>query len=270
MVRDRSGKKSRNHTATISRWKILDNLRRSLLAPAIVLLLTAGWTILPGSGIFVSLFVLLTLAFPVYAHLTGGLLIHPRGVPWTSHFWSVWGDFRTRTAQLCLEIVFIAHQSWLMADAIVAHASSQTCFATSPAGMGNCRPGSKNQTSTILRSFFRFMWPAEAICLVTVVLIIALKPRAVALCRAVSGDVDSVSANCLYVSRPRVERHDGCSARRTCGRPGLCARRTWRFFEDVRGLMKTTGCRRIIFRKTRRSSRIAPRPPTSDCCCSRL
>ena len=111
--------KKRNDISTISRWKILDNLRRSLLAPAIVLLLVAGWTILPGSGIWISLFVLLTLAFPVYAHLTSGLLIYPRGVPWTSHFWSVWGDFRTGTAQLVVEIVFIAHQSWLMVDAIV-------------------------------------------------------------------------------------------------------------------------------------------------------
>jgi cyclic beta-1,2-glucan synthetase len=104
-VSDGSGRKKRNDISTISRWKILDNLRRSLLAPAIVLLLVAGWTIFPGSGIWISLFVLLTLAFPVYAHLTSGLLIHPRGVPWTSHFWSVWGDFRTGTAQLVLEIV---------------------------------------------------------------------------------------------------------------------------------------------------------------------
>ena len=32
-----------------SRWKILDNLRRSLMAPATVALLLLGWTVLPGS-----------------------------------------------------------------------------------------------------------------------------------------------------------------------------------------------------------------------------
>src|SRR5438874_11476651 len=93
-----NGQRRPNHIPLISRWKIFDNLRRSLVAPAIVLLLLAGWTILPGSPWWWTLFALLTLAFPVYAHLTTGLLIHPRGIPWTSHFWSVWGDFRINSA----------------------------------------------------------------------------------------------------------------------------------------------------------------------------
>ena len=39
----------RNQLPLIARWKIFDNLRRSLMAPAIVALLVAGWTVLPGS-----------------------------------------------------------------------------------------------------------------------------------------------------------------------------------------------------------------------------
>src|SRR4029079_2318949 len=38
----------RNRLPLIARWKILDNLRRSLLAPATVALLLLGWTVLPG------------------------------------------------------------------------------------------------------------------------------------------------------------------------------------------------------------------------------
>ena len=38
----------RNRLPLISRWKILDNLRRSLMAPATVALLLLGWTVLPG------------------------------------------------------------------------------------------------------------------------------------------------------------------------------------------------------------------------------
>ena len=41
----------RNRLPLIARWKILDNLRRSLMAPATVALLLAGWTVLPGSPI---------------------------------------------------------------------------------------------------------------------------------------------------------------------------------------------------------------------------
>ena len=39
---------ARNRLPLISRWKIFDNLRRSLAAPALLVLLVAGWTVLPG------------------------------------------------------------------------------------------------------------------------------------------------------------------------------------------------------------------------------
>ena len=38
----------RNRLPLISRWKILDNLRRSLVAPSLVALFIAGWAFLPG------------------------------------------------------------------------------------------------------------------------------------------------------------------------------------------------------------------------------
>ena len=38
----------RNPLPLIGRWKILDNLRRSLVAPTLLALLVAGWTVLPG------------------------------------------------------------------------------------------------------------------------------------------------------------------------------------------------------------------------------
>jgi hypothetical protein len=107
-VLDGHGNKQRNRISAISRWQILDNLRRSLLAPAMILLLFAAWTILPGNPVWWTLFAVITLAFPVYAHVTTGLLIHPRGVPWTSHFWTVWGDIETNTAQFALVVVFLA------------------------------------------------------------------------------------------------------------------------------------------------------------------
>jgi cellulose synthase/poly-beta-1,6-N-acetylglucosamine synthase-like glycosyltransferase len=42
----------RNTLPLISRWKILDNLRRSLVPPMLLAMLVAGWTFLPGSAWF--------------------------------------------------------------------------------------------------------------------------------------------------------------------------------------------------------------------------
>ncbi len=50
VVPTRSGWR-RNRLPLMARWKIFDNLRRSLMAPATVALLLAGWTVLPGSPI---------------------------------------------------------------------------------------------------------------------------------------------------------------------------------------------------------------------------
>ncbi len=54
--------------SAISRWKILDNLRRSLLAPALLLLILAGWLVLPGDPAVWTVAGALVLAIPV---LTG-------------------------------------------------------------------------------------------------------------------------------------------------------------------------------------------------------
>ncbi|HET7233062.1 MAG TPA: glucoamylase family protein [Longimicrobium sp.] len=44
------GRRTGNPLPPLGRWKVADNLRRSLVAPALVLLLAAGWTALPGPG----------------------------------------------------------------------------------------------------------------------------------------------------------------------------------------------------------------------------
>src|SRR6185436_2789226 len=58
-VPDARGHAVPNTLPAVARWKILDNLRRSLLPPTLVALLAAGWTILPGSAIVWTIFGLL-------------------------------------------------------------------------------------------------------------------------------------------------------------------------------------------------------------------
>ena len=75
---------------------MFDNLRRSLVAPSYFY----GSPRASFSGFSLAVPVRSpTIAFPVYLHIAAGLMTHPRGIPWTSHFWSVWGDFRTNTAR---------------------------------------------------------------------------------------------------------------------------------------------------------------------------
>ena len=75
------GARVRNPLPVLARWKILDNLRRSLLSPSLVLLLALGWTVLPGSAFTWTLLSLLVLAYPAYLRLGESLNSRVRGVP---------------------------------------------------------------------------------------------------------------------------------------------------------------------------------------------
>ena len=78
-VPDGRGRTVENHFNVISRWKILDNLRRSLLEPATLLLLLAGWFVLRGgAGMWTALSVAMLL-LPIYAGLAVSMLRAPWG-----------------------------------------------------------------------------------------------------------------------------------------------------------------------------------------------
>ena len=64
----------RNPLQWIDRWKIVDNMRRSLLRPALMLLLVASWLWLPGSPLVWTLVACLTLASDVFITLFNSVL----------------------------------------------------------------------------------------------------------------------------------------------------------------------------------------------------
>src|SRR3989454_7458152 len=118
-VPDASGRPVPNTLPVIARWKILDNLRRSLLAPALVVLFLAGWTVLPGTAIAWSLLGLLVLAFPAYTQVARSLSSRVRGVPLREHVRAERDRLATTATQAFLSTVLLLHQSWMMLDAIV-------------------------------------------------------------------------------------------------------------------------------------------------------
>jgi cyclic beta-1,2-glucan synthetase len=228
-----SGRKVPNRLSLISRWKILDNLRRSLTAPAMVLWLLASWTIFPGSPLLWSLFVVGAIAFPVYMHVTTSVMTHPRSIPWTSHFWSVWRDLRTNTAQCALTFLLAGHQACLMTDAIVRtlyrrYISHRHLLEWMTAA--DAEKSSRDDLSTLLR----FMWPVMALSIAAFFLIWFVRPAALVdaspfLIAWIVSPVIAywVSRRATY-ERETLDDDDVRLAR-------LIARRTWRFFETFVG-----------------------------------
>jgi len=102
---------TRNCLPVIARWKILDNLRRSLVPPATWLLLVMGWTVLPGSPALWTVLALLALLFPCVAS-TLALLNGPKpGQSWHVFLRTRSEDASVALARSGLQIVFLAHES---------------------------------------------------------------------------------------------------------------------------------------------------------------
>ncbi|HEV7681940.1 MAG TPA: glucoamylase family protein [Pyrinomonadaceae bacterium] len=228
-VPDANGRKVPNPLPLISRWKIFDNLRRSLVAPFMFLWLLAAWTVLPGSPLLWSLFVVVTIAFPVYLHVTTSLLIHPRGIPWTSHFWSVWGDVRTNTAQVALSLIFLPHQAYLMTDAIVRTVYRKLFSQKKLLEWVTAADAEKNARGDLV-DFFWLMLPAELLALLALALTLIFKPAAYGVMTAfvavwlVSPFIAHVISALRPPERKLISAEDAQFARQV-------ARRTWRFFE---------------------------------------
>ena len=109
----------RNRLSLLSRWKILDNLRRSLTEIAQLALLIAGWTILPGSPVRWTLVALGAIMAPWIVSLFLAVTRPPFDKSWRAYYAAVGRDAITSIQQITLVIVFLAHQAWVSADAIV-------------------------------------------------------------------------------------------------------------------------------------------------------
>src|SRR5216117_2015876 len=100
-----------NPLSVFNRWKIFDNLRRSLVPPATVALLLAGWLFTPAPLLWSGLIAGLML-WPVLNSLLG-LLFHPP--PPGTRFWR---DPRDRLLRSMFAVIFLADYAAMALDAI--------------------------------------------------------------------------------------------------------------------------------------------------------
>jgi cyclic beta-1,2-glucan synthetase len=112
------GQKVLNNLTLISRWKIFDNLRRSVVAPATLLWLVLSWTVLPGSALTWSLPIILLFSFSIYAPLIKGILFDRPGLPFREHLRSIALATYSRVVQIVLMVAFLPPQAWTQLDAI--------------------------------------------------------------------------------------------------------------------------------------------------------
>ncbi len=215
----------------ISRWKMLDNLRRSLTAPATFLALAAGWLLPLESALLWTGFILATMALPIFLPGVATLLPGRAGITRRSHLRALGKDLRLAVGQFLVQTTFLPHQAWLMVDAI-----SRTLFRLYVSHRNLLEWVTAAQASVRVRlnvaTVYRRMSGGTALTLMALLAVYLTGSPALWIAATFTLLWLAAPALALWISRsPPIPRHlliaepDAQALR-------LVARRTWRFFES--------------------------------------
>ena len=125
-----------NPLPALERWKLFDNLRRSLVPPALVAMLVLGWAVLPGSPWLWTAIGLGVLALPLLKWLISAVVCLAR--TFSLRGFSSWrSSVPQMVGQVALSFVFLADQARLMCDAIGRTLTRLLITRAQAAGVGN-------------------------------------------------------------------------------------------------------------------------------------
>ncbi|TVP54307.1 MAG: glycosyltransferase 36, partial [Mongoliibacter sp.] len=108
----------KNPINLLSKWKIFDNLRRSLNFLFLTVFFVTGIFWLPGSGWIWAAAAFGILAFPTYVSLSSDLLNRPARVRWKLHMVKVKDTLKINTVQAIATIIILPHQAFIQLDAV--------------------------------------------------------------------------------------------------------------------------------------------------------
>ncbi len=232
--RDATGRRSRSSLPGVARWKMIDNLRRTLSAPLTLATLVAAW-IVPSAqaGVWTG-FVLATMVVPAALPVLAGLLPRRRGISKRSHLRAVASDLSLAVAHLALSLAFLADQAALMTDAIL-RTLARLLITRRNLLEWTTASQAKASLRVDLPGFYRQMAPGVVIAGVAGALVLVLNPPATMIAApfVLLWLLSPVIAR--WVSLPPVEAPGRQLSTADAGALRLIARRTWRFFEAFVG-----------------------------------
>jgi len=215
----------------IGRWKMLDNLRRTLSAPATFLALIAGFTLPLAGAVLWTGFVLATMAIPALLPVVTGIVPRRRGISQRRHWCAVGGDFALALSQVALLVTLLAHQAWLMGDAIVRTlyrllVSRRHLLEWVAAAQAEFRG------RLGLRGFYQRMAGGVVLAAVAASTVVCATHRSLLIVVPFATVWLLAPAVALWASLPPYIKSDNPASDADARALRLVARRTWRFFES--------------------------------------
>jgi cyclic beta-1,2-glucan synthetase len=221
-----------NPLPLVERWKLLDNLRRSLVPPALVLVLVLGWIALPGSPWLWTASALAALALPLFQFLLGAIFDSVRNRS-LAGLKNGHGGVLALVAEVSLELTFLAHRAVLLSDA-VARTLVRLFLTRRKLLEWETAASAEQRLKSGLLHFVSSMWPAPALAVAIGAVVFALRPAAIPAAAPflvawfLSPAVAFLVSQPRRISQPPISDEDRRALRRI-------ARKTWHFFATFVG-----------------------------------
>lgn len=230
-VPDAGGKSRENSLTFLDRWKVFDNLRRSLVPLSLLLLAAAGWLGLPGEPWVWTAFAVATPG----CHLLVDLLT---GLARSRYREAVRGAFHQLSdpaGRWLLTVVFLANDAMVALDAVARTfwrlivSRRHLLEWTSAAQLANAANSLSPRAAA-----WRYMWPASALSAAAASAVALLNPSVLLPAAPLLLLWFAAPEIAAWFSRPRDRRSEELGRDDRAFLRQL-ARRTWLFFETFVG-----------------------------------
>jgi cyclic beta-1,2-glucan synthetase len=218
-----------NPLSGLSRWKIFDNLRRSLVPVALLVFLLCSWLLLPALSGLGTLLLLAIIALPGFLSALVHGLRKPADLPWAMHIREAGAACGRQLGQIFLTLAFLPYDAFVSLDAIGK--TLLRLLVTRKRLLEWQDSSNVEQTArTDLGSFFRTMWIAPAVALGMGTILATWMPAQLSLALPLLVVWLAAPWIAWWISKP-IEPATPELSNEQLAFLRVTARRTWHFFE---------------------------------------
>jgi len=160
-----------NPLSALSVWKIFDNLRRSLVSPALFALLAGGWLFGPGPAWLWTLVVASVIFVPTLLGATIELIRKPGERDWLVHLILTSKSVGHSLVLMLLTLVFLPYDTLICLDAIL-RSGVRMLFTRRGLLLWQLRSYASRNACRSLADFFKEMWIAPVVSLLLALILI--------------------------------------------------------------------------------------------------
>lgn len=227
-IPDRNGRLTKNKLSALSRWKIFDNLRRSIMPIALTSFLLMGWFFLPFPWFWTAVLTIIVL-LPLMAAAGWQLINKPKDSTISSHFVEVGISVRDFLIRFVFGLAVLPYDAYKNLDAIIRTnwrmiVSKKKLLQWTPSAQSGLA-GSE------VLSAYATMWTAPVLGVVTICFLVYIKVSTLYVASPILLLWLLAPALAWRLSKEKTEKKPNLSKAQDLFLH-KSARKTWSYFEE--------------------------------------